>query len=95
MIVADIAMPLMNGLDACEQIKKQVESHEYHLLRLWNEDKDLAGEVSSPGSVGISSEGFCLGELTQAVHAVIKNKSYVSPFGSWRNLVSLLILADR
>ena len=92
-IVADIAMPLMNGLDACEQIKKQVKSTKIIYLTM-NDDKDLAAEAFRRGASGYLLKASAFGELTQAVHAVIKNKSYVSPLIT-RDLVSLLILADR
>jgi DNA-binding NarL/FixJ family response regulator len=92
-IVADIAMPLMNGLDACEQIKKQVKSTKIIYLTM-NEDKDLAAEAFRRGASGYLLKSSAFAELTQAVHAVIKNKSYVSPLIT-RDLVSLLIMADR
>jgi DNA-binding NarL/FixJ family response regulator len=92
-IVADIAMPLMNGLDACEQIKKQVKSTKIIYLTM-NEDKDLAAEAFRRGASGYLLKASAFAELTQAVHAVIKNKSYISPLIT-RDLVSLLILADR
>ncbi len=92
-IVADIAMPLMNGLDACEQIKKQVKSIKIIYLTM-NQDKDLAAEAFRRGASGYLLKTSAFAELTQAVHAVIKNKSYVSPLIT-RDLVSLLILADR
>jgi DNA-binding NarL/FixJ family response regulator len=92
-IVADIAMPVMNGLDACEQIKKQVKSTKIIYLTM-NEDKDLAAEAFRRGASGYILKASAFAELTQAVHAVIKNKSYVSPLIT-RDLVSLLILADR
>jgi DNA-binding NarL/FixJ family response regulator len=92
-IVADIAMPLMNGLDACEQIKKQVKSTKIIYLTM-NEDKDLAAEAFRRGASGYLLKSSAFSELPQAVHAVIKNKSYVSPLIT-RDLVSLLILADR
>jgi len=92
-IVADIAMPLMNGLDACEQIKKQAKATKIIYLTM-NEDKDLAAEAFRRGASGYILKASAFAELTQAVHAVIKNKSYVSPLIT-RDLVSLLILADR
>jgi DNA-binding NarL/FixJ family response regulator len=92
-IVADIAMPLMNGLDACEQIKKQAKSTKIIYLTM-NEDKDLAAEAFRRGASGYLLKSSACAELTQAVHAVIKHKSYVSPLIT-RDLVSLLVMADR
>src|SRR3954469_17718576 len=43
-IVADISMPLLNGLDACEQIKKKTKAVKIIYLTM-NEDKDLAAEA--------------------------------------------------
>jgi DNA-binding NarL/FixJ family response regulator len=86
-------MPLLNGLDACEQIKKKTKAVKIIYLTM-NEDKDLAAEAFRRSASGYLLKSSAFGELREAVLAVIKNKSYVSPLIT-RDLVSLLILADR
>src|SRR3954468_657911 len=77
-IVADISMPLLNGLDACEQIKKKTKAVKIIYLTM-NEDKDLAAEAFRRSASGYLLKSSAFGELREAVLAVIKNKSYVSP----------------
>ena len=92
-IVADIAMPLMNGLDACEQIKKKLKTVKIVYLTM-NEDKDLAAEAFRRGASGYLLKTSAASELPLVVRTVIKNKKYVSPLIT-RDLVGLLIEADR
>lgn len=92
-IIADIAMPVMNGLDACEQIKRTMKLVKIIYLTM-NEDKDLAAEAFRRGASGYLLKSSAAAELSTAVRSVIRSKSYVSPLIT-RDLVSLLIESDR
>ena len=92
-IIADIAMPVMNGLDACEQIKRSMKLVKIIYLTM-NEDKDLAAEAFRRGASGYLLKSSAAAELSTAVRSVIRSKSYVSPLIT-RDLVSLLIESDR
>jgi DNA-binding NarL/FixJ family response regulator len=92
-IIADISMPMMNGLDACEQIKQKMKTVKIIYLTM-NEDKDLAAEAFRRGASGYLLKSSAAAELSVAVRAVMRSKSYVSPLIT-RDLVGLLIESDR
>jgi len=77
-IIVDISMPLLNGLDAGQQIKKLVPSVKLVYLTM-NQDADLAAEAFRYGASGYLLKTCAASELTTAVREVLKGKSYLSP----------------
>jgi DNA-binding NarL/FixJ family response regulator len=77
-IIVDIGMPLLNGLDAGQQIKKL--SHSVKLVYLtMNKDADLASEAFRCGASAYLLKTCAAAELTTAVRDVLNGKSYLSP----------------
>ena len=54
-IVLDIAMPRLNGLDAARHLKRTLPKIKLIFMTM-NEDPDLVGEAFRAGAVGISAE---------------------------------------
>jgi len=77
-IIIDISMPLLNGLDAGQQIKKLVPSVKLVYLTM-NQDADLAAEAFRYGASGYLLKTCAASELTAAVREVLRGKSYLSP----------------
>jgi DNA-binding NarL/FixJ family response regulator len=77
-IIIDISMPLLNGLDAGQQIKKLVPSVRLIYLTM-NLDADLAAEAFRYGASGYLLKTCAASELTTAVREVLRGKSYLSP----------------
>jgi DNA-binding NarL/FixJ family response regulator len=77
-IILDISMPLLNGLDAGEQVKKLLPSAKLVYLTM-NQDADLAAEAFRHGASGYLLKTCAASELTTAVREVLKGKSYLSP----------------
>jgi len=76
-IVVDIAMPLLNGLDAGKQVKQNL--HEVKLLYLtMNTDPELALEAFRRGASGYLLKTCAASELVIAVREVLKGKKYLS-----------------
>src|SRR5215831_12236567 len=73
-IIADISMPLMNGLDAAEQIKQRHKTIKIIYLTM-NQDKDLAAEAFRRGASGYLLKTSAASELQSAVRTVLKSKS--------------------
>jgi DNA-binding NarL/FixJ family response regulator len=77
-VLVDIAMPLLNGLDAMRQLK--VKMPEIKLICLtMNEDPDLAGEAMRAGASGYLLKTSPATELFHAIQEVLRGKSYVTP----------------
>ncbi len=77
-IVLDIAMPLLNGLDAARQLKKTMPAIKLIFLTM-NEDPDLAHEAFRIGASGYLLKTSASSELSKAINEVLCGRSYVTP----------------
>ena len=77
-IIVDIAMPLMNGLEAGLRLKELMPSTKLIFLTM-NEDSDLAVEAMRCGASGYLLKSSAASELMQAIQMALKGKSYVTP----------------
>lgn len=77
-IVVDIGMPLMNGLEAGVRLKQQMPKVKLIFLTM-NEDPDLAAEAMRCGASGYLLKSSAATELIRAIQLAVKGKSYVTP----------------
>ena len=77
-VVLDVAMPSLNGLDAARQLKRLMPTVKLIFLTV-NEDPDLAAEVFRAGASGFVLKGSAASELIQAIQDVSQGRSYVTP----------------
>ena len=77
-IVVDIAMPLLNGLDACRQLKQKVPGVKFVFLTM-NEDPELAVEAMKSGASGYVLKKCAASELLQAMQSALRGKPYITP----------------
>jgi len=78
LIIVDVAMPILNGLDAGQQVKEFLPSVKLVYLTM-NHDADLAAEAFRRGASGYLLKTCAASELTTAVREVLRGKSYLSP----------------
>jgi DNA-binding NarL/FixJ family response regulator len=77
-VVLDIAMPLLNGLDAGRQLRAQRRSVRLIYLTM-NPDPDLAGEALRLGASGYVLKSSAAHELLQAIREALRGRSYITP----------------
>jgi DNA-binding NarL/FixJ family response regulator len=77
-IVVDIGMPLMNGLEAGLRLKELMPATKLIFLTM-NEDADLAMEAMHRGASGYLLKSSAASELIQAVQMALRGKTYVTP----------------
>lgn len=77
-IVSDIAMPELNGLDAGEQLKQMTPRVRLVYLTM-NPDTDLAAEAIRRGASGYLLKTSAASELVAAVRESLRGATYVSP----------------
>jgi len=77
-VVVDVAMPELNGLDAARQIKRRLPEVKIIFMTM-NEEPDLVGEAFRAGASGFLLKQAAAFELTQAIEKAIKGSSYVTP----------------
>jgi DNA-binding NarL/FixJ family response regulator len=77
-IVIDIAMPLLNGLEAGLRLKKQMPAVKMIFLTM-NEDPDLAVDAMRAGASGYLLKSSAASELIRAIHLSLRGKTYITP----------------
>ena len=77
-IIIDIVMPLLNGLDAGQQIKQILRSVKLVFLTM-NTDPVLAAEAFRRGASAFLLKTCAASELSVAIREVLKGMSYLSP----------------
>ena len=88
-IVTDISMPLLNGLDAVRQIKREGLPAKIIFLTM-HTDIPLATEAFRAGASGYLLKQSASQELITAIHEVVKGHSYVTPLIT-RDVLSFLM----
>jgi DNA-binding NarL/FixJ family response regulator len=78
LIIADVGMPLLNGLDAGHQVKQLLGSVKLVFLTM-NIDPAVAAEAFRRGASGYLLKTCAAAELTLAVREVLKGRFYLSP----------------
>jgi DNA-binding NarL/FixJ family response regulator len=76
--LVDIALPLLNGLDACRQIKKSVPEIRLLILTMHGEQYFVT-EAFRAGASGYLLKQSVAEELIFAIKEVLKGRRYVSP----------------
>ncbi len=77
-IVLDISMPQLNGLEAGRQLKKLLPSIKLIYLTM-HADPVYAKEAFQIGASGFLLKRSAASELSQAIHAAMKGQYYVTP----------------
>lgn len=77
-VIADISMPVLNGLDACEQISRKNRGIKIIFLTM-TLAPDLAAEAFRRGASGYVLKQGGADELLLAVRRVLHGESYLSP----------------
>jgi DNA-binding NarL/FixJ family response regulator len=87
-IVLDIAMPVLNGLDAGRQVKAMLPMVKLVYLTM-NTDAEVAAEAFERGASGYLLKTCAASEMVVAVREALSGKSYMSR-GLSRNAVDCL-----
>jgi DNA-binding NarL/FixJ family response regulator len=82
-IVLDIAMPQLNGLDAARQLRQSLPKAKLIFMTM-SEDPDLVGEAFRAGASGFLLKQAAAFELTEAIDKATKGGTYVTPSAAAR-----------
>jgi len=93
LVIVDVSMPLLNGLDAGQQARELIPSLKLIFLTM-NHDADLAAEAFRRGASGYLLKTCAASELTVAVREVLRGKSYLSPMIA-KDTVDFLLRQDK
>ena len=94
LIVLDISMPLLNGLEAGRQIRQKLRDVKLVFLTM-NEDPDLVAEAFRSGASGYLLKRSAATELGRAIREVMLGRSYVTPLVTDGLVASLMNPAEQ
>lgn len=77
-IVLDIAMPRLNGIDACRLLQPKLPDAKWVFLTV-NEDADLAREAFRLGASGFLLKSSAASELFTAIQKAMLGERYITP----------------
>lgn len=77
-ILIDIGMPLLSGLEAGQQLRKRLPSTKFIVITM-NEDPEIAAEAMRTWASGYLLKKCAGTELIKAIREVLKGNTYVTP----------------
>lgn len=89
-IVADISMPLLNGLDACQQLRPRLPDTRWIFLTV-NEDPDMAVEAFRLGASGYLLKNSAASELFAAIETALRGGRHLTPLLSKGKSISAFL----
>ncbi|MEJ8568487.1 response regulator transcription factor [Elongatibacter sediminis] len=104
-VVTDISMPVLNGVDACIKLLKVLPDLKIIFLTV-SDDPDIVAEVVRAGAKGYLLKSSAASELLQAIKSVAAGSTYITPLvtesmigslvqGGKRDLVEKLTVRQR
>jgi DNA-binding NarL/FixJ family response regulator len=83
-IVTDISMPILNGIEAVVQLKKSGCESKIVFLSI-HSDSDFVQACLSTGALGYVTKPRIAADLVHAIHEALAGRIFVSPGLSHRN----------
>lgn len=77
-VVMDIAMPLLNGMEATRQIIQQIPGTRVLILSSYNDD-EYVHQLTEAGASGYLLKQAAVAELVSAIREAVKGKLFFSP----------------
>jgi DNA-binding NarL/FixJ family response regulator len=77
-VLVDIGMPLLNGLEAAQRIKRTLPGIKIIYVTI-NRDADVVAEAFRGGASGYLPKTAAASELVFAIHKALKGECYLSP----------------
>jgi DNA-binding NarL/FixJ family response regulator len=77
-VIVDVGMPLLNGLDAAHRIKEQASKVKFVFLTM-RDDPNLAAAALELGPIAFVLKHSAGSELLQAIEQVLRGQSYLTP----------------
>ncbi|MGH9900432.1 MAG: response regulator [Pyrinomonadaceae bacterium] len=78
LVMLDVSMPVLNGLEAGRRLKKMLPAVKLVYLTM-NQDRDVAAEAVRAGAAGFLLKNSAASELLTALRACLRGGSYITP----------------
>jgi DNA-binding NarL/FixJ family response regulator len=93
-IIVDVGMPLLNGLDAAREIKEQLRNIKFIFLTM-RDNPNLAAAALELGPIGFVLKHSAGQELLKAIDQVLHGKPYLTPKMRAEDWVATRVRAQR
>lgn len=93
-VIMDISMPLLNGIEATRQIKKIAPQTKVIILSMHSHDRYI-GELLNHGASGYLLKDSTGSDIIRAISAAVKGDTYLSPSISRRVIEDYLSLKKK
>jgi DNA-binding NarL/FixJ family response regulator len=77
-VIMDIAMPFMNGIEAAKRIRKQLPTIKILILSMYSQEH-YVHELLEAGISGYLLKDSSGGDIIRAIHAAMKDETFLSP----------------
>ena len=91
-IVTDISMPNLNGIDAARMLRQDIPSIKILFLTM-HSDFLLIGDAFRAGASGFVLKSCDMSELVKAIHSIANGSTYITPLLA-EDLISILMTTD-
>lgn len=88
-VILDIAMPHMNGIEAAKRIRKHLPKTKILILSMYSHEHYIA-ELLESGVSGYLLKDASGRDIIKAIHAALKNETFLSPYISKKLVKSYL-----
>jgi|SRR5262245_9294782 len=88
-IISDISMPIMNGLDVMRRLRARGLPARF-ILVTGHADEELATAALSEGAAGFLVKPVVTDDMREAIHSVARGEAYVPRFMRSRREIALL-----
>jgi len=78
-VVADVSMPLLNGIEAVRQLKKKNKNIRVVMLTMHLVDVTYAASAFEAGASGYVLKHSAPSELITAINSALKGRTYITP----------------
>lgn len=92
-IVTDISMPMLNGLDAIRQLRSNGIDSKVVVLTM-HADPHLAAEAFAAGASGFLLKQSAGDELIQAIREIVQGRAYLTPLIA-KDMITVMMAAKR
>ena len=93
-VLMDISMPLLNGIEATRQIRKMAPQTKVIILSMHSQDRYIS-ELLSMGASGYLLKDASGGDIIKAIRAAVKGDTYLSPSISRRVIEDYVLLKKK
>jgi DNA-binding NarL/FixJ family response regulator len=77
-VIMDIAMPFMNGIEAAKRIRKQLPTSKVIILSMYSQEH-YVHELLEAGISGYLLKDSSGGDIIRAIHAAMNDETFLSP----------------